>query len=66
MQQDGQTGAPCAVSWHDATLSHTAPLTLVGVNPALDQFTELAAQMKDAAHAVARKAGRALTAAMAA
>ena len=40
--------------------------TLVGVNPALDQFTELAAQMKDAAHAVAREAGRALTAAMAA
>ena len=40
--------------------------TLVGVNPALDQFTELAAQMKDTAHAVAREAGRALTAAMAA
>jgi FMN-dependent NADH-azoreductase len=40
--------------------------TLVGVNPALDQFTELAAQMKDAAHAVAREAGRVLTAAMAA
>ena len=40
--------------------------TLVGVNPALDQFTELAAQMKDAAHAVAREVGRALTAAMAA
>ena len=40
--------------------------TLVGVDPALDQFTELAAQMKDAAHAVAREAGRALTAAMAA
>ena len=39
--------------------------TLVG-NPALDQFTELAAQMKDTAHAVARVAGRALTAAMAA
>ena len=40
--------------------------TLVGVNPALDQFTELAAQMKDAAYAVAREAGRALTEAMAA
>ena len=40
--------------------------TLVGVNPALDQFTELAAQMKDAAHAAAREAGRALTAAVAA
>jgi FMN-dependent NADH-azoreductase len=36
--------------------------TLVGVNPALDQFTELAPQLKDAAHA----AGRALTAAVAA
>jgi len=40
--------------------------TLVGVNPALDQFTELAAQLKDAAHAAAREAGRALTAAAAA
>ena len=40
--------------------------TLVGVNPALDQFTELAAQLKDAAHAAAREAGRALTAAVAA
>jgi FMN-dependent NADH-azoreductase len=40
--------------------------TLVGVNPALDQFTEQAAQMKDAAHAAARGAGRALTAAAAA
>ena len=29
--------------------------TLVGVNPALDQFTELAAQLKDAAHAAARE-----------
>ena len=38
--------------------------TLVGVNPALDQFTELAAQLKDAAHAAAREAGRALTAAV--
>jgi FMN-dependent NADH-azoreductase len=38
--------------------------TLVGVNPALDQFTELAAQLKDAAHAAARQAGRALTAAV--
>ena len=40
--------------------------TLVGVNPALDQFTELAAELKDAAHAAAREAGRALTAAVAA
>ncbi len=40
--------------------------TLVGVNPALDQFTELAAQLKDAAHAAAREAGRVLTAAVAA
>lgn len=38
--------------------------TLVGVNPALDQFTELAAQLKDAAHAAAREAGGALTAAV--
>ena len=38
--------------------------TLVGVNPALDQFTELAAQLKDGAHAAAREAGRALTAAV--
>ena len=40
--------------------------TLVGVNPALDQFTELAAELKDAAHAAAREAGRALTATVAA
>ena len=40
--------------------------TLVGVNPALDEFTDLAAQLKDAAHAAAREAGRALTAAVAA
>ena len=40
--------------------------TLVGVNPALDQFAGLAAQMKDAAHAAAREAGRVLTAAVAA
>ena len=38
--------------------------TLVGVNPALGQFTELAAQMKDGAHAAALEAGRALTAAV--
>lgn len=37
--------------------------TLVGVNPALDQFTAQAAQMKDAADAAAREAGRALTSA---
>ena len=36
--------------------------TLVGVNPALDQFTDLAAQLKDEAHAAARDAGRALAA----
>jgi FMN-dependent NADH-azoreductase len=39
--------------------------TLVGVNPALDQFTELAAELKDAAHAAALEAGRALTASVA-
>jgi FMN-dependent NADH-azoreductase len=38
--------------------------TLVGVNPALGQFTDLTAQMKDAAHAAAREAGRVLTAAV--
>jgi len=37
--------------------------TLVGVNPALDQFTAQAAEMKDAAAAAAREAGRALTSA---
>jgi FMN-dependent NADH-azoreductase len=36
--------------------------TLVGVNPALDQFTDLAAQLKDSAHSAAREAGRALAA----
>jgi FMN-dependent NADH-azoreductase len=36
--------------------------TLVGVNPALDQFKDVAAQLKDAAHAAAREAGRALAA----
>ena len=40
--------------------------TLVGVNPALDQFTDQAAEMKDAAHAAAREAGRILTAGVAA
>lgn len=33
-------------------------LTLVGINPALDDFTELAAEMKEAAFAAAHKAGR--------
>jgi FMN-dependent NADH-azoreductase len=36
--------------------------TLAGVNPALDEFKDLAAQMKDAAHSAARDAGRALAA----
>jgi FMN-dependent NADH-azoreductase len=36
--------------------------TLVGVNPALDAFTDQAAALKDAAHAAAREAGRALRA----
>ena len=39
--------------------------TLVGVNPALDEFKDLAAQMKDEAHSAARDAGRALAAARA-
>jgi FMN-dependent NADH-azoreductase len=34
--------------------------TLVGVNPALDEFTELAGQMKEAAEEAAAKAGRVL------
>jgi FMN-dependent NADH-azoreductase len=40
--------------------------TLVGVNPALDEFNELAAQMKSKAHFAARDAGRVLAAAPAA
>ena len=34
--------------------------TLVGVNPALDDFKELASQFKDAAHTAAAQAGKAL------
>ena len=37
--------------------------TLVGVNPALDDFKELADQFKDAAHAAAAVAGKSLAAA---
>jgi FMN-dependent NADH-azoreductase len=37
--------------------------TLVGVNPALDEFTDLAAQLKDAAHEAAAVAGKSLAAA---
>jgi FMN-dependent NADH-azoreductase len=37
--------------------------TLVGVNPALDDFKELAAQLREAAHAAAAAAGKALAAA---
>jgi FMN-dependent NADH-azoreductase len=37
--------------------------TLVGVNPALDDFKELAGQFKEAAHQAAAQAGRALAAA---
>jgi FMN-dependent NADH-azoreductase len=37
--------------------------TLVGVNPALDDFKDLAAQFKDAAHAAAAAAGKTLAAA---
>jgi FMN-dependent NADH-azoreductase len=36
--------------------------TLVGVNPALDDFKELAGQFKDAAHTAAAQAGKALAA----
>jgi len=38
--------------------------TLVGVNPALDDFKDLAAQMRDEAHSAASDAGRALAAAL--
>ena len=34
--------------------------TLVGVNPALDDFKDLAAELKDAAHAAAAVAGKSL------
>jgi FMN-dependent NADH-azoreductase len=34
--------------------------TLVGVNPALDAFTDQAAELKEAAHTAARQAGRGL------
>ncbi len=37
--------------------------TLVGVNPALDDFKDLAAQLRDEAHSAAHDAGRALAAA---
>jgi FMN-dependent NADH-azoreductase len=40
--------------------------TLVGVNPALDQFTDLAAELHAAARQAAREAGRALGVAVAA
>jgi FMN-dependent NADH-azoreductase len=40
--------------------------TLVGVNPALDDFKELADQFKDAAHVAAAEAGKALGATVAA
>ena len=69
----GFGSASCQASWvatpdvwgADLTVVERE-FTLVGVNPALDQFTDLAAQMKDAAHAAAREAGRVLTAAVAA
>ncbi|WP_201465268.1 FMN-dependent NADH-azoreductase [Janibacter melonis] len=41
-------------------------LTLVGANPALDEFTDLAAEMHEGALASAREAGRALSVAQAA
>ncbi len=37
--------------------------TLVGVNPALDDFKDVAAQLKDAAHAAAAAAGKSIAAA---
>ncbi|MCT9819482.1 NAD(P)H-dependent oxidoreductase [Microbacterium sp. W1N] len=41
----------------------TRPFTLVGVNPALDAFTDTAAQLRTAAEDAARDAGRSLAAA---
>ena len=38
----------------------TRPFTLVGVNPALDEFTDLAKQLHQEALATAEEAGRAL------
>ena len=43
-----------------------SPFTLVGVNPALDQFTELAAQLRTKAEHLAREHGQSLSAQLAA
>jgi FMN-dependent NADH-azoreductase len=42
------------------------PFTLVGVNPALDAFTDTAAEPRDEAERSARDAGRSIAAAVAA
>ena len=52
--------------WGAALTVVEREFTLVGVNPALDQFTDQAAEMKDAAHAAAQEAGHILTTAVAA
>jgi hypothetical protein len=48
--------------WIDLTVVERE-FTLVGVNPALDDFKDLAAQLRYEAHSAARDAGRALAAA---
>src|SRR5690349_10309495 len=51
--------------WHLDLNVVQAEFTLVGVNPALDQFTDLARQLRQEAEAQARRHGRALGAAVA-
>jgi FMN-dependent NADH-azoreductase len=48
--------------WHLDLKVVQAEFTLVGVNPALDQFTDLARQLRQEAEAQARHHGRALSA----
>jgi FMN-dependent NADH-azoreductase len=50
--------------WHLELKVVQAEFTLVGVNPALDQFTDLARQLRQEAEAQARHHGRALSAAV--
>jgi FMN-dependent NADH-azoreductase len=50
--------------WHLDLKVVQAEFTLVGVNPALDQFTDLARQLRQETEAQARHRGRALSAAV--
>jgi FMN-dependent NADH-azoreductase len=50
--------------WHLDLKVVQADFTLVGVNPALDQFTDLARELRQEAEAQARHHGRALSAAI--